>query len=110
MGLCRWLGLVDACAYWGEAWHTRVLFLVHWGLQLGHLSGDLASRQLHLQGLQAAQVPSAERVTMQAAAKTTNRVRDKAKNSLHVALLLLLDTTLQRQGRCLTTTGQPTKE
>eukprot|EP00974_Lingulodinium_polyedra_P036977 3547027-Lingulodinium_polyedra.AAC.1 len=88
---------LDCVSYW-RAWHTlRVIVLIYWGIQLGHVDGTSRSTVLKLEGLKGSQNPGqSHRQSMIQAQASSRSLYDKAKNQLHVGLLVLLNRDLQR--------------
>ena len=88
---------LDCVAYWRQ-WHSlRLLVLLFWGISLGHVDGT--SRALHLQltGLGEVDQPEkSHRQTMREATAASRSLRDRCKNKCHAALLVMLNTDVQR--------------
>jgi hypothetical protein len=100
VALCRWMGFLD-CSQWLDSnWHCRLLVGMYWGIALGHIDGSLESRSLKLKGLQRKPAEEAKQ-TMQQAQACAQKVRDTGKNTMHVVVLLLMQTTLQRKCRII---------
>lgn len=106
VALCRWMQWLDSFRWLDPMWHSRTLVMLYWGLSLGHVTGSFETKVLKLQGLQTPAENHGHQ-TMKAVEATQKQVRDLGKNTLHVALLLHMEPTLQRRARIIVTVAAP---
>ena len=105
--LCRWYSWDTCFSHWDRWHHSRLLLMLYCGILEGLISKDPTTRALEVAGLKKRPEPKKE--TMKEAKVTAEKLRAKGKNNLHVALLVLANPLLQRNGRTLHTALAPMK-
>ena len=108
MALCRWMSFIDCEVYWQRLHHMRLLLFSVWGVSLGYINESADSKQLRLRNLMKAP-GDAEKTSMRQGTSIVNRLRDTAKNSLHVSTIIMADPILQRKGRLLSECCTPSR-
>lgn len=98
MALCRWFGWLHCIAYWLPMVSLRLVVLLYWGISMGYVTGAADTMTLRLEGLarQESSSGSSQRATMAQAQASSRKLFDRAKNTLHIATLLLMDRSLTR--------------
>ena len=109
VALCRWMSFFDCFAWLDKAWHCRLLVGMYWGLALHFIDGSIQSKTLRLKGIQREPAEGAKQ-TMKEAQACTQKVRDTGKNTMHVVVLLLMQTTLQRKCRIIVMIARSVRE
>lgn len=100
VALCRWFGWLHCIRFWLPLMSLRLVVLMYWGISMGYVNGTAQSMSLELRGLN--RQPAANRsqkATMQQAQASTKQLYDKAKNTLHIATVLMPDRGLCRMVR-----------
>ena len=108
MALCRWMSFIDCEVYWRKLHNMRLLLFTVWGISLGYIDENADSKQLRLRNLMKAP-GDAEKTSIRQGQAIVNRLRDTAKNSLHVSTIILADPILQRKGRILSECCSPSR-
>ena len=104
MQFARWGAWFDSAENWDSVWHQGLLVMIVWGVSSGVLTGKAGDMKLRLQPIRKpAQDPDSNE-TMRQASKTGGSIgslRDKCKNQLHCALVILGVPQMQRMTRII---------
>ena len=101
LALARWLSWMHCWSFWERQMGIRLLGLLYLGINLGYLDHRPASSQLSLQAMRPPDEHGVLGSTRQSARLAVRSVRDRCKNMLHVATLVLADSALVRKGSIL---------
>ncbi len=104
----RWFSWMEAMSYWSVHWHSRLLFLLYLGVQLGYIDNQYIQQKLvALSPAVAAAASTASSKDIGEGESTAQsksdlaRLRDGCKNSLHLAALIHGNTTHLFRARLL---------
>lgn len=100
VALCRWFGWVKSARYWDRWWHSQLCIMLASGMPLGFITGTHSSASLKLDS-SGKTTEDGKRTTMKQAQGTMRSVRDRAKNTWHVATIIMMGPALQRAPRCI---------
>lgn len=104
MQFARWGAWFDSAEYWDSVWHQRLLIMTVWGVSSGVLTGKASDMKLQLQPIRKPAQDSDSKETMRQANMTGGSIgslRDKCKNQLHCALVILGMPQMQRMTRII---------
>lgn len=113
LNFSRWGSWFDCQRYWDRHWHSRLVVMLVWGLQMGYVKENLTNL---IQKVQAKRVARQPPPTAEGGKPKTRfaknqailrSLKDASKNQLHCATLVLLMPGLQRLTRMVAACGGP---